>query len=234
MHQISWDEFQNTRAYVHQKALELMSHENKNDAVTGVPIENYRVFNIGDRVFYSIQTKTFKAIVDELLHAAQDATPELFGTGEANDVLEALRLVNPIFDLQRFTEFLSHERCAYVFEAQNGKVVDRVLRLDLFRLLQVNKKGNNEFTGGLLHALKHFSRNGVNYSTGTDTHEMYHPQDLVNEITDAFFCLPGTFETPEKYIVFKPLDEKYHLKLVFYKEKNTGVFFLRTCYKLPK
>lgn len=231
---MSWEEFQNTRAYVHQKALELMSHEKKNDVVTGVPIENYRVFSVNGRQFYSVQVNTFKAIVDEHLQRAQGATPELFGTGEANDVLEALRLVNPIFDLPRFTEFLSHERCAYVFEAEDGKVVDRVLRLDLFRLLKIDENGNNEFIGGLLHTLKHFSKNGINYSTGTDKHELYHPQDLVREIIDAFFCLPGTFETPDKYVVFKPLDEKYQLKFVFYREKNTGVFFLRTCHKLPK
>jgi hypothetical protein len=87
MHQMTWEEFIKTREYVEKKALQLMSHEKKNDAVTGVPLQNYRV-------------------------------------------------------------------CAYIFEAENGDVVDRMLRLDLFRLLKRDKNGRHEFVGGLFHALK--------------------------------------------------------------------------------
>ena len=234
MHQMTWEEFQNTREYFEKKALGLMSHEKKNDAVTGVPLENYRTFPIDGRIFYSVQINTFKVIADEFLLVAQRLTPEKFGTGEAYDVIEAIRLVNPIFELQRFSEFLSHEICAYVFEAENGAVVDRMLRIDLFRHLKPAKTGKNEFVGGLLHALKHFSKNGINYSTGKSGHEIAHPQSLVREIIAAFFSLQGTFETPSQYVVLKPYDEEYNLKFVFYQEENTGVFFLNTVYKEPQ
>lgn len=215
MHQMTWEEFQKTRKYVEKKALELMGHEKKNHAVTGVPLQNYRIFQFSDRVFYSVQINTFQVIVDEFLLTAQKSTPEKFGTGEAYDVIEALRLINPMFDLNRFAEFLSHEKCAYIFEAENGTVVDSMLRLDLFRLLKRDKKDKNEFVGGLLHALKHFSKNGINYSTGKSNHEIAHPQILVGQIIDAFFSLKGTFETSDKYVVLKPYEEKYNLKINF-------------------
>jgi len=234
MHQMTPEEFIKTREYFEKKALELMSHEKKNDAVAGVPLQNYRVFQIDKRVFYSAQVNTFKVIADEFLLEAQKLTPEKFSTGEAYDVIEAVRLINPIFELQRFAEFLSHEKCAYIFEAENGEVVDRMLRLDLFRLLKLDKYGKNEFIGGLFHALKHFSKDGINYSTGKSQHEIAHPQALVREIIDAFFSLKGVFETPDQYVVLKPYNDKYNLKFVFYREEKTGVFFLKTVYKEPK
>lgn len=235
MYQMTREEFQATRSYVEETALKLMKHERKNDAVTGVPIDNYRVITFGNRKFYSVQTNTFQIIADEYLLQAQKSTPEKFGTGEANDVIEALFLVNPIpgFDLKRFAEFLSHERCTYIFEAKNGAVVDRVLRIDLYRHLKPDTKGRTEFVGGLLHAIKHFSRDGINFSTGKGGHEIKDPQSLIAEITEAFFSKEGTFETPDQYVVIKPYDESYNLKFVFYREENTGVFFLKTIYKEP-
>lgn len=234
MHQMTWDEFQNTRKYVEQKALQLMSHENKGHIVAGVPLENYRILQNDNRIFYSVQVNTFMVIVDQNLHKAQKATPEKFGTGEANDVIEAIRLTHPIFNFQEFVEFLSNEKCTYVFEAAEGQVVDRMLRLDLFRMLRPDEDGKNEFVGGLFHALKHFSKDGINYSTGKSSHELIRPQNLIDEIIVAFFSLTGVFETPNQYVILKPYNENYNLKFVFYREANTGVFFLKTVYKEPK
>jgi hypothetical protein len=234
MHQMTSEEFINSRQYIEKKALELMSHENKNYVVTGVPLENYRVFKMHRRAFYSVQINTFKEIVDKFLIKAQRSNPNKFGTGEAYDVIEAVRLVNPIFEQNKFTEFLSQEKCTYVFEEENGKVVDRILRLDLFRFIKFNKSGRSEFVGGLLHALKHFAKDGINYSTGKSTHEIAHPQNLICEIIDAFFSIQGIFETPSKYVVLKTYDDKYNLRFIFYREANTGVFFLKTTYKESK
>ena len=231
---MSHEEFKRTRKYVEEKALALMSHEKKNDAVAGVPLENYRIFQLRGRVFYSVQVNTFMVIADEFLDRAQEQTPEKFGTGNAHDVIEALHLVNPLFDIKWFTDFLKHEKCAYIFEAEDGEVVDRVLRLDLFRHIKLDKEGNPEFIGGLFHALKHFSRNGINYSTGKSNHELPTPQALVAEIVEAFFSVDGVFETPNVYVVLKDYDAVYNLKFIFYREENTGVFFLKTVYKEPK
>lgn len=235
MHQMTWEEYQNTRVYVEKKALELMSHEKKNDAHVGVPINNYRVFPIDGRTFYSVQINTFMVVVDRFLGEAQVAYPDKFGTRNAFDIIEALRLINPIFETtERMAEFFAHDKCTYVFEAEGGKVVDRMLRLDLFRIIKPDKDGNLEFIGGLFHALKHFSKNGVNYSTGTSNHDLDNTQSLIGEIINAFFTIDGTFETPDQYVVLRPYENDYNLKFVFYREENTKVFFLKTVYKEPK
>jgi hypothetical protein len=39
-----------------KKAEELMRHEKKDDAITGVPLGNYRVFKIEGRTFYAVQS----------------------------------------------------------------------------------------------------------------------------------------------------------------------------------
>src|SRR5690606_17377380 len=112
------------------------------------------------------------------------------------------------------------DKCTYVFESEGGEVLDRMLRLDLFRMIKSDKNGNSEFIGGLLHALKHFSKNGTNYSTGSSNHELYNPQELIGEIVNAFFTIDGVFETPDQYVVLRPYENDYNLKFVFYREEN--------------
>ena len=233
---MTWEEFKTTRAYVERKALELMSHEKKNDAVIGVPIDNYRFFHNGGRTFYSVQINTFMVVVDRYLLEAQRRFPEKFGTGNAYDVIEALRLIQPLSykNAEEMAKFFAKEKCAYVFESERGEIVDRMLRLDLFRIIKDDKNENPEFIGGLFHALKHFSKNGINYSTGKSNHELYSPQAFVEEIVNAFFTIDGVFETPDQYVVLRPYENDYDLKFVFYREENTKVFFLKTVYKVPR
>lgn len=232
---MTWDEYQKTREYVEKKALDLMSHERKDHTPTGVPINNYRGFQANGRTFYSVQINTFKVVVDQYLPKAQMEYPHKFGTGEAYDIVEALRLIDPIFDnSEELANFFAEDKCTYVFEAEGGQVVDRILRIDLFRMIKSDKNGKQEFIGGLFHALKHFSKNDINYSTGSSKHELDTPQSLIGEIIFAFFTLDGIFETSDQYVVFRPYENDYNLKFVFYRECKTGVFFLNTVYKEPK
>jgi hypothetical protein len=231
---MTWEEFQITRSYVEKKALELMSHEGKNDAVIGVPLDNYKVFKISKRIFYSVQVNTFKVIINEHLNLAQVTTPEMFGTKNARDVLKALHQQHPIHDLEWFEEFLRHEKCTYIFESEGGNVLDRILRIDLFRMIRNDKEGYPEFVGGILHALKHFSKDGIPYSTHKANHQLVNPQHLIGQTIEAFFVVDGFFENENEYTVLKEIDEKYSLKFVFYREANTGVFFLNTVYKESK
>jgi hypothetical protein len=231
MNEITMDDFIKIHNYFKKKTIELMDYEKNNDTATCVPPQNYLVFSgHSGRTFYSAQSNTFKSIVNELLIKAQQTTPEKFGTGEANDVLEAMRLLKPEFtDLKQFKEFLSHEQCTYVFEGEGGKVVDRMLRIDLFRLIKLATNGRNEFVGGLFHALKYFSRRGVNYSTGKNNQEIPHPQELIGQIINAFFCHEIDFLPPDIYIAEIPYGT-IRLKIFFYRKENTDVFFLDTVY----
>lgn len=126
------------------------------------------------------------------------------------------------------------EQFAYVIEIRNGEVIDRILRLDLFRQIDKNGSGKSEFTGGIFHALKHFSHNGQNLFTGKDLHDISHPEVIISLASKAFFVVVGEFENSSKYVSRISLDSDYNLKFVFYLEENTGVFFIITIYKQPK
>lgn len=233
MSKIIYSSLQEAKDYVEKKALELMAHEEKDHAAIGVPFQNYRFFTINDRTFYLAQTNIFRVIMEEDLTAAQDRTPANFGTGNAHDVIKALWETRPIFALEAYTEELKDEKWGYVVESEDGKVVDRILRLDLFRMLRPACNENYEFVGGVFHAFKHFSRNGTNYSIGKSNHELSCPYELIKNIIESFFILDGKFETDKEYVVLKSHDEKYNMKYVFYREEKTNVFFLKTAYKEP-
>lgn len=88
--------------------MELMKSENKDHTITGVPLENYRVIQTEGRTFYIVQTNTFKFTMEEVLLRAQKITPEKFGTGDAYDVIEAMRLQQSwSMELTEFAEFSS-------------------------------------------------------------------------------------------------------------------------------
>ena len=233
---MDWEDFQEIREYMKEKALALMKHEGKESATTGVLLENFTHYTINGRSFYSVKSNVFKHLIERFYLAAHKKFPENFGTNNANDVIEALYKIQPIpgFDIPRYTDFLRYEQFAYLLEFSNGKVTDKVLRLDLFRQLNKNPQGLPEFTGGIMHVLKHFSSNGINLSTGKDVHNIAHPEDVVDLVVRAFFIEEGEFENPKKLVSRIDLDEKYCLKFVFYLEEKTNVFSVKTIFKEPK
>jgi hypothetical protein len=231
---MEWEEFQKIREFINRKSLALMKHEGKDSATTGVVLDNHLKYIINGRTFYSVETNVFKGLVEGIYLQAHQKFPEKFGTNNANDVLEALYSIRPIFDLQRYTEFLRYEQFTYLFELVNGEVSEKVLRLDLFRQLNTNENGDPEFTGGLMHALKHFSVNGTNLSTGKDIHNINGPLFVIELILKAFFLNEGKFETPKKLVSKIAIDDRYDLKFVFYLEEITNVFFVKTIFKETK
>jgi hypothetical protein len=234
VHIITFEEFQRTRRFIEKKSLALMQHEAKGVVKAGFPTQNYKRYLIQNRTFYCIKSDAFKEIIENYLVRAQNKFPEKFGTGNAMDVIEAIYNIKPLFTLEQFTEFLRNEQFAYIIESKDGEIVDKILRIDLFRKLDVNSSEGKEFTGGIFHAFKHFSINNLNLSTGKDIHEVINPEQILLLATEAFFIASGTHETPKKFISRIPLDEKYLLKFVFYFEENTGVYFIMTIHKERK
>lgn len=231
---MTWEEFQRTRQFIEEKALALMKHETKDAAKTGFPINNYRKYLVQGRTFYCIKSNVFKVIIEDYHQQAQKKYPEKFGTGNAIDVIEAIYNIYPIFDLERFTEFLCSEQFAYIIESKDGNIINKILRIDLFRQLDENEKGQKEFTGGIFHSFKHFSIDNINLSTGLDIHNIQYPEQLLHLATEAFFIAEGNHDNPKKLISFVHLDEKYDLKFVFYFEENTQVYFINTIHKVGK
>jgi len=228
---MEWEEFQIIRKWFEEKSLALMKHEGRESATIGVLVDNYTQYTIDGRIFYSVKSNVFKHLIERFYLAAHKNFPDKFGTGNASDVIEALYKIQPVFDLKRYTEFLKYEQFSYLIEFSEGKVSDKVLRLDLFRKLNTNTKGHLEFTGGIMHVLKHFSIKGINLSTGRDIHDIIRVGDVIDLIVRAFFIEKGKFETPKKFVSRINLDEKYCLKFVFYLEEKTNVFFVKTIFK---
>lgn len=222
------------KSFMEDKALALRDHENRNSAIVSVPTSNWIKFAVDDGYLFSIKNNTFKEIIDHSLIEAHEVHTDKFGTGVAYDVIKAIIPRDPVFDynLRNWIRFFSHERFNYIFKISSGVVEQRVLRLDLFRHIRKESNGGRSFVGGLFHAFKHFSRDGINYSTGKGGVQLNHPQELIHKISIAFFMNNGVWEKESDYVVFDSYDEKYNLKYVFYKEKETDIFFLRTVYKV--
>lgn len=236
---MNWDEYRAAQAFLQTKSLGLMKHEKKDMAKTGFPYEHYRSHPLNGRMFYTAHSNAFRHIMSKgFLAEAVTKHPEKFGTGDAMDVVEAIRLIHPSFDnTQRHAEFLQHDQFCIVMENKDGVIQDQVLRIDLFRDIKPPKndpQGKPEFVGGIFHAFKHFSLKGVNLSTGNDKNEIADPDDIFDLAIKAFYMPEETEPTAKGFIGKISLDDKYWLQFAFYLEQVNGVHFIDTIHKKEK
>ena len=233
---MTWDNYLAAQAFLETKSLGLMSHEKKEMAKTGFPPQFYSIYPIHEKVFYACAPNTFQHIIfkDVLLKAVSNY-PEKFGTGDAHDVIEAIRLIEPTFDTtERHAQFLKNEQFCFIMENKDGVIQDKVLRIDLFRSIQKKEDGKQEFIGGLFHAFKHFSYKGINLATGRDINDIQSPEAIIELAIKAFFMPEHVEETAKGFIGRISLDENYWLKFSFYLEQVNGVHFINTVYKERK
>jgi hypothetical protein len=230
------------RKLITEKSERLIVQDKKCFAKTGLDISNWRAFTIGNRRFLTVSNPVFHAIVNEVLPEATRRYPEKFGTGKPKDVTDALFLIEPWGKQENFMKFLGAEQFCWVVEVQDGILNERILRIDLFRKVseKPNDDGTFEFTGGIFHALKHYSHLTEQGSIPLSTHKAkldIHPRHIIHELTRAFFIEPGEIKDDGKrisYTVLMHLNAEYHLKVIFYFEPNTEVFFVTTAYKKKK
>jgi hypothetical protein len=102
---MDWEEFQSIRERMKEKALALMRHERKDSATLGVLSENITEYSIDGRIFYSVKSNVFKHLTERFYHEAHEKFPDQFGTGNANDVIDALYKARPVFDIPRYLNF---------------------------------------------------------------------------------------------------------------------------------
>ena len=125
-----------------------------------------------------------------------DKYPDKFGTGDANDVIDAVYAVSAFCgfgDKDRYVEFLTNHPCCYVVYRRDGVFEEDLLRIDILRQIKENKKdaGKFDFIGGLMHTLKHFSIDNKNLSTGTYIHNVFDIHHIVYLIAMAFRLKDG-------------------------------------------
>jgi len=230
---MTYADYHAAQALLEEKAKGLMNSEGKPIAKTGFPMENYTVYPIAGRIFYVAAPNAFRHIIlKNVLTDAVTKHPALFGTGNALDVVEAIRLVEPSFDnTARHAEFLQNEQFGFVMENKNGVTQEQVLRIDLFRNIKPHLiTGKPDFEGGLLHAFDHFSYNGVNLSTGNEMNDLVHPEKIISLAIKAFFMPEEIDHTNKGFDSRITLSDKHWLQFSFYLEKNTRVHFINTAH----
>ena len=187
-----------------------------------------------DVEFYIIFNSSFLHHINDKIKIALKEYPEKFGTGNASDVLDALYSVSeyqPFGSIDDYVKYLTDHLCCYIVYKEKGYFTD-ILRIDLLRQLKPNLKDptKNDFIGGLLHTLKHFSINDKNLSTGNYIYNIFDIYHLVYLIAMAFRLKEG-----EGYR-YKSHQELSNAKMLasFFREPETGIFFLNSYYKKNK
>lgn len=239
---ISHEEYDALMAFMNEHIINLWNHENTVRAEeeqltytqTGFSICDIIKYHVEEGIcFYLVFNSTFLRIINNDLPNAIRLYSDKFGTGNACDVIAGLYLVSgfpPFYSANEYGEFLSNKPCYVVYNI-NGEFYNNILRIDLFRHLRPAKNAKNnemEFIGGLFHALKHFSMNGVNLSTGKDINDTFDVSHVVYLIAMAFRL---KYEEERGYGAEQELYQKEKvLQYGFYKEEESGVFFLKTCH----
>ena len=158
MKRISNQEYDDLMAFMKPKLQSLWEHENNErekqgrDALNmfqfGFSILDINHYLIDDECdFYLVFNGSFlRMIYDTLLNASKEH-PEKFGTGDANDVIDALYDVSGFYgfgDKNRYIEFISENACCYIIYRNNKEFDNDILRIDLFRHVMPNKKDNSK------------------------------------------------------------------------------------------
>ncbi len=111
---------------------------------------------------------------------------------------------------------------------------NKILRIDLFRHLKINNTGNFDFVGGLFHCNKHFSFKGIPLSTSKEINEIPYVEHLIYAIIKTFFLNTTINKKGLNYTSLIELNNKYNLRVEFYFEKETNVYFVNTAFKEKK
>lgn len=225
----------------HLKAL--WDHENKERIKKGKEVLNVFQFGfsildiypykIDDNIqFYMIFNSTFLNLIYRGVEKAFEEYPDKFGTGNAQDVIEALYNVSAyqrFGSIDDYIQFLTDHLCCYIVYRENGIFSDNILRVDLLRQILPSKDNDakNDFVGGLLHTLKHFSIDNQNLSTGTYVHNIFDIHHLLYLIAMSFRLRTGE---GCKYKAVQELSDGKMLAF-FYREPETGIYFLNSYYK---
>lgn len=182
--------------------------------------------------FYIIYNTGFLSTILRQIKLAQQQYPQKFGTGNADDLIDALYDVSNYRLLGDRTDYLNHLidwNCCYVVYRKNSGYKD-ILRIDLLRDTKPNKNDHTkvDIVGGLLHVLKHFSIDGKNLGTGTDINNVFDVTHLVYLIAMAFRLKKKDDKC--KYEAIQKFDT-YVMHASFYRNPTTGVYYLNTYFK---
>lgn len=239
---VSMIQYLKLRSFLEKKTFALFQHENDvkrekgetemNMYQEGFSIDNCYICEYNDISIYFVFNDAFWNGATSKIEQANIQYPDMFGTRDARDVLDALyRVWNSMITKEEFVHYLKEFACCYViFEIQDD-LQDNVLRIDMFRKIEENKKDRCkfDFTSGLLHALKHFSLNGRNLSIGMEVNDVQNVIEVLILIAKAFvYRKEDNKKRKKKQYLSYVINNGKHLRFSFYKEDVSGVYFLNT------
>ena len=243
---ISLEKYNKLSGFLEKKTHEIWVHENEkrlkkydqelNGYEYGYSIADYYSVKEGDSTIYFAFNSSFLKLISVKIPQAIDSLNDLFGTGNANEVLNALYQVSQTkFEKDEYIDYIRDLSCCYIIFEKQDSIQDSILRLDMFRQLDDNKSNPfvKDFTGGLLHALKHFSMNGNNLSTGkevNDITDISQFSDILPRIASAFVECANSNNSN----VTIPYKDNKYMKCGFYHEERTNVYYLNTCFITDK
>src|SRR5476651_1854991 len=112
----------------------------KPHAWTGFAEKQHLEFRKGEISYYISFTKVFYHIMHSVLAEASQKFPEAFGKNRTDTIIEAIYKIAPI-EVGNFTDFLQNEQLGYLFAFDKGVLLPKILRIDLFRKIDVRKDG---------------------------------------------------------------------------------------------
>ena len=230
------DEYDVIRNYLEDKLIKLGNHEMKGLTSVAFPRENFNLQTIFNEEYFVIQTNEFKQIINKRLERTRRTNLELFGTGNANDIIEAFYLDERFLDLTFEKQYLQTEQFCLIIDRTNNFIPTKILRIDLFRKIEGSKKNKGEFdfTGGLFHTLKHFYYKNHPLTTGIkEKKEIDNIRDILMMATVGLF--KSDLKTTKKDTVFTSQFsyKKYgKFKAVFFFEMSSQIYFLNTIHSI--
>lgn len=228
-------EYRVLRSYLEKKLSKLAHHEKKDISTIALPQKNFHPFTINTKDFFSIETNEYNQIIDKKLLDIKSKSIELFGTGNAYDIIKAFHLNENFLDLDFEKYYLQTEQFSLIINRNENYIPSKILRIDLFRGLNVNKTSNKkyDFTGGLLHTLKHFCKDHTPLSTGNERREIDYISDIILMATVALFNYDLiAAKEKNKFTCMFEYKNYGKFKASFYFEKNSEIYFLNTIFPI--
>jgi hypothetical protein len=165
------------------------------NSTTSVPAyDRWRTILLREKMFYIMLDHLMVELLEEdLFDTATTNFPESFGNGSPEVVLDAIFQSSGYKGIEEYGEFL-RKGSYFAICDENSKT----LKIPLFRSM-----GKNEFSGGLLHLLKHFNVKGNAVTTGSQQHE-FTLQTLL-DMCETFFFEQGEVTDFKKRQIYSNL-----------------------------
>ena len=198
----------------------------------GFSIDECFNLKINNILFYFVCNYSFLKIVEKNLLSSRKNFPELFGTGDAQTIIEALyKESGHQNSIDEYREYLRNYACCYILYETGDTLSPNVLRIDLFRILKENKNNplKMEFVGGFFHILDHFSINGQYLATEKDKNEVSEIDDILIYIAKAFLNREGIKEKETKVTI--QMENGKPLNCVFFWDEAKEVYYLTTIHR---